>query len=139
MDRERPLPATGGASVPVPVLVVDDHTSFRAVVGALVALTPGFRVAGETATGEDAVVAARVLGTPLVLMDIGLPGISGIEATRQILAADPRVVVVLLSTYTEGDLPADAWTCGAARYVHKEQMTPAVLAEVWAESSTRWG
>jgi DNA-binding NarL/FixJ family response regulator len=63
----------------------------------------------------------------VVLMDIDLPGISGIEATRRILAAGPGTTVVLLSAYAVDDLPADATDCGAAAYIHKEDLTPARL------------
>ena len=64
----------------------------------------------------------------LVLMDINLPGINGIEATRRITAAHPEAVVMLLSTYRAADLPTDAGTCGAAAYVHKEEFGPAASA-----------
>ena len=67
----------------------------------------------------------------LVLMDINLPGINGIEATRQIRAAHPEVAVILLSTYSEADLPADARDCGALAYVHKEDFGPALVRELW--------
>jgi two-component system invasion response regulator UvrY len=60
-------------------------------------------------------------------MDISLPGISGIEATRRILATEPGTTVVLLSTYAVDDLPADATECGVAAYLHKEDLTPARL------------
>jgi DNA-binding NarL/FixJ family response regulator len=63
-------------------------------------------------------------------MDINLPGISGIEATRQITARWPQVRVILLSTYAADDLPADALNCGAIAYVHKEDLTPRRLREV---------
>jgi DNA-binding NarL/FixJ family response regulator len=67
-------------------------------------------------------------------MDINLPGISGIEATRQIVDASPHTRVVLLSTYQRADLPVDALSCGAVAYVHKEDLTPRVLRDV-AEAS----
>ena len=67
---------------------------------------------------------ADALQPGLVLMDINLPGINGIEATRRITAAHPDAVVVLLSTYQAADLPADAGSCGAATYVHKEELGP---------------
>jgi DNA-binding NarL/FixJ family response regulator len=60
-------------------------------------------------------------------MDINLPGISGIKATSLITTADPGTVVILLSTYAASDLPAEAATCGALRYVHKEDLEPTVL------------
>ena len=63
----------------------------------------------------------------LVLMDINMPGINGIEATRQIVAAKPETVVFLCSTYQLGDLPADAATSGARAYVNKEELGPDVL------------
>lgn len=122
---------SGRSGTEVAVLVVDDHAPFRAVARTVVGLAPGFRCVGEVATGDDAVVAAPLLGAQLVLMDINLPGINGIEATRRIRAADERAVVVLLSTYTESDLPGDARTCGATAYVHKEEMSPALLRRVW--------
>jgi two-component system, NarL family, invasion response regulator UvrY len=75
---------------------------------------------------------ADTLAPGLVLMDINLPGINGIEATRRITAAHPDAVVMLLSTYQAADLPADASSSGAAEYVHKEEFGPAVVRDVWA-------
>lgn len=116
----------------VRVLIVDDQPPFRAVARTVVGLAPGFDVVAEAETGEEAVALAHAEAPALVLMDINLPGISGIEATRQITAAHPEAVVVLLSTYDAESLPEDAATCGAARYVHKEDLSPGLLAEVWA-------
>jgi DNA-binding NarL/FixJ family response regulator len=79
------------------------------------------------------VTLAAELRPGLVLMDINLPGINGIEATRQIKAAHPDAIVMLLSTYQAADLPADAKDCGAAAYVHKEDFGPTIVREVWAE------
>lgn len=123
----------------VGVLIVDDQPPFRSVARTVVALAPGFEVAGEAASGEESVEAAAELDAKIVLMDINLPGINGIEATRRILSQRPETVVILLSTYTEADLPADARTCGAARYLHKEDLSPAVIREVWDEVRTRRG
>jgi DNA-binding NarL/FixJ family response regulator len=112
----------------VGVLVVDDQPTFRAVARTLVGLTPGLRVAGEAESGEQAVELAASLRPPVVLMDINLPGISGIEATKQICAADPTVTVILMSTYAAADLPADAMESGAAGYLRKEDLTPTALS-----------
>jgi DNA-binding NarL/FixJ family response regulator len=114
----------------VGVLIVDDQPPFRAVARTLVSLLKGWHVVGEVATGEDAVLAVGATSPGIVLMDINLPGISGIEATRQITEAFPSVRVVLLSTYQADDLPADALSCGAAAYVRKEDLTPKVLREI---------
>jgi DNA-binding NarL/FixJ family response regulator len=117
---------------PVPVLIVDDQAPFRRAARAVVTATPGFEVVGEAESGEEAVALADQLSPGLVLMDINLPGINGIEATRRITAAHPGAVVMLLSTYQAGDLPSDASSSGAAQYVHKEDFGPAVVREVWA-------
>jgi len=114
----------------VDVLIVDDQPPFRAVARTLVSLIAGWRVVAEVASGEDAVAAAAGSAPSVVLMDINLPGINGIEATRQIIAARPGVRVVLLSTYAADDLPADATDCGAAAYIRKEDLTPARLRDV---------
>jgi two-component system, NarL family, invasion response regulator UvrY len=118
---------------PVPVLIVDDQAFFRSAARAVLAVTPGFAAVGEACSGEEAVTRVDELEPELVLMDIHLPGISGIEATRQIRAAHPEVVVLLLSTYKAEDLPADARNCGALAYLNKEDFQPEVLEQIWAE------
>jgi two-component system invasion response regulator UvrY len=116
---------------PIKVLIVDDQPPFRAVARTVVGLTMGFEVVGEATTGEDAVTLAADLAPDLVLMDINLPGINGIEATRQIVNAHPDTAVILLSTYRAEDLPGDARTCGALGYVHKEDLGPDTVRERW--------
>jgi DNA-binding NarL/FixJ family response regulator len=116
---------------PVLVLIVDDQAPFRRAARAVVTATPGFEVVGEAVSGEEAVEMVDALSPGLVLMDINLPGINGIEATRRITAAHPGTVVMLLSTYQAGDLPADAGSSGAAQYVHKEEFGPNVVRDVW--------
>jgi DNA-binding NarL/FixJ family response regulator len=119
----------------VPVMIVDDQAPFRDVARTVVAVTPGFEVVAEAATGEEAVAQARTRRPALVLMDINLPGINGIEATRRILARSPETVVVLVSSYEARALPAGAEGCGAVRYVHKEDVSPSVLADVWCRAA----
>jgi two-component system, NarL family, invasion response regulator UvrY len=116
----------------VSVLIVDDQAPFRAAARSVVRATSGFFVAGEASSGEEAVEQASSLEPDLVLMDINMEGIGGIEATRRIYAGHPDARVVLLSTYDAQDLPADARTCGAVAYVHKERFDPDVLVGVWA-------
>jgi len=121
------------ADTPVSVLIVDDQAPFRSAARAVVAMTPGFEVAAEAATGEEALALVESAPPDLVLMDINMPGINGIEAARQITAAHPRTAVILLSTYAADELPADARTCGAATYVNKEEFGPDVLRHLWSE------
>ncbi len=116
----------------VSVLIVDDQAPFRRAAAAVVKVTGGFDVVGEAASGEEAVELAAALAPQLVLMDINMGGINGIEATRRITSASPGVVVVLLSTYQADDLPADAATSGAVAYVNKEEFGPQVLQDAWA-------
>jgi two-component system, NarL family, invasion response regulator UvrY len=118
---------------PVSVLIVDDQAFFRSAARAVLAVTPGFTAVGDVDSGEAAVTRVAELHPGLVLMDIHLPGISGIEATRRIVAAHPGTAVLLLSTYRAEDLPADARDCGAIAYLHKEDFEPEVLERIWVE------
>jgi len=123
----------------VRVLIVDDQDPFRAVARMVVDLTDGFEVVGEAATGEDSVISARVLKPDLILMDMNLPGISGLEATAQILAELAPPVVLVLSTYEPEEYAPRAVEAGAAAYIPKSVFDPAVLAAAWeaARSGTR--
>ena len=131
-----PPEGDNGPVADVPVLIVDDQAPFRRAARAVVTATPGFEVVGEAESGEEAVEMADAMSPGLVLMDINLPGINGIEATRRITAAHPGAVVMLLSTYQAGDLPADADSCGAAAYVHKEDFGPALVRELWDRNNS---
>jgi len=115
----------------VSVLIVDDQRPFRSVARKVVQMVPGFAVVGEAGSGEEAVAAVDRWHPDLVLMDVHLPGISGIEATRRVLASSGSTRVVLLSTYPEADLPADARTCGAHAYLHKGDLTAELLRRLW--------
>jgi two-component system invasion response regulator UvrY len=115
----------------VPVWVVDDQASFRLATAATVAATKDFVMAGECETGESAIELLRDGGAGIVLMDIHMPGMGGIEATRRIRAAHPDLMVLLMSTYDVEDLPAEAADCGAAAYLHKEHLSPDVLTRLW--------
>ena len=118
----------------VRVLVVDDHDSFRRVAAAVVEETGGFIVAGSVATGEESLVAAAAVEPDLVLMDINLPGMDGLEATRWLRSSANPPVVILLSTYDEDDF-GQARDCGAAAYVAKSAFGTERLAAVWASAS----
>lgn len=131
---EDEMNATDRPTKTVTVLIVDDQLPFRAVARTVIGLTAGFTVAAEAESGEDAVHAADAEAPDLVLMDINLPGINGIEATRRIRAAHPGTQVILLSTYSESDLPADAHAVGALAYVHKEDFGPGIVRELWARA-----
>jgi DNA-binding NarL/FixJ family response regulator len=117
------------------VLIVDDQEPFRMAARMVVEATEGFDVVGESETGEAAVDMARDLNPDLVLMDVNLPGINGLEATRQILReaerGTDRVVILLLSTYEEAEYAPRAAECGAAAYIPKSSFGPDRLADAW--------
>jgi len=125
---------TNGA---VSVLVVDDQAPFRAAARLVVRATKGFEVVGEARSGEEALDAVERLKPGLVLMDINMDGISGIEASRRIRDEHPETRVILLSTYDEEDLPGDARTCGAIAYIHKESFGPDILENTWSAAAAR--
>ena len=116
----------------VKVLIVDDQAPFRAAARAVVEATDGFQVVGESETGEDSVEASQMLHPDLVLMDVNLPGINGLEATRRIREnSNGTVVVLLLSTYEEAEYAPRAAECGAATYISKSKFEPDRLVSAW--------
>ncbi len=115
----------------VSVLVVDDQAPFRTAARLVVRSTTGFEVVGEAKSGEEALDQVALLKPNLVLMDINMEGMGGIAATRLISEEYSGTEVILLSTYDEDDLPADARTCGALAYVHKERFGPDILEQAW--------
>ncbi len=117
---------------PVRVLVVDDRAPFRTVATAVLARTPGFVCIGQAESGEEAVALAAVLHPDLVLMDVRLPGISGVNAAALVTADAPGTVVVLCSTYARSDLPFPLDAPGVAGYLNKEELRPGALRDLWA-------
>ena len=107
---------------PVRVLVVDDQRPFRVAASAVLRRTPGFELVGEASSGEEAVDQVAALAPDLVLMDITMPGMGGIAATRAITAAP------------EADLPSDALHSGAAGYIGKDALAADLLTRLWGEA-----
>jgi DNA-binding NarL/FixJ family response regulator len=122
--------------VAIRVLIVDDQEPFRLAARMVVEATDDFEVVGEVETGEESVDAAHELDPDLVLMDVNLPGIDGLEATRRILKGSARVVILLLSTYEEAEYAPRAAECGASAYIPKSSFSPDRLTEAWAEART---
>jgi len=123
-------------SAPLPVLVVDDQAPFRSAMKAVLRRTNEFELVGEAANGLEAVALADELNPALVLMDINMPEMNGIEATRLLVSKHPDVVVILCSTYEAGDLPSDVATSGARAYLNKEHLGADTLRRLWAERDT---
>jgi DNA-binding NarL/FixJ family response regulator len=113
------------------VLAVDDQASFRAVLRRVVDQTLSLAVVGEADSGESAVELAQTLAPDLVLMDVRMPGIGGIAATRRIKEFRPATVVVLVSTAHPEQLVEAAAECSADVTVSKSDLRPSVLDEIW--------
>jgi DNA-binding NarL/FixJ family response regulator len=128
-----------GMTGPRTVLVVDDQSPFRFAAKAVLRRLDGFELAGEAASGAEAIDLVEQLHPELVLMDINMPGMNGIEAARQIAAAHPEVVVFLCSTYDIGDLPPNAAASGARGYLNKEQFGADALRRLWQDRDSGAG
>lgn len=110
------------------VLVADDHPVVREGLRTFLGTQPDIEVVGEATDGEEAVTRATELGPHVVLMDLQMPGIDGIEATRRVVAANPEVRVIVLTSFTDDDRVVRAIRAGAAGYLLKD-VQPTDLAE----------
>ena len=118
-------------SNPRSVLVVDDQAPFRLAARAVLRRLDGFEFAGEASSGSEAIELVNALHPALVLMDIHMPEMNGIEATRRIVSVHPEVSVILCSTHDPNDLPAEATVSGAIAYVSKEHLGADTIRELW--------
>jgi DNA-binding NarL/FixJ family response regulator len=125
-----------GAST-ITILVVEDSRPFRSFITSFLREQPGWGLVGEVSDGVAAVVAAQTLRPTLVLMDIGLPTLNGLEAARQIRQIVPTTKVVFLTQETDSDVAKEAFNVGACGYVLKQQagteLLPALAAALQGE------
>jgi DNA-binding NarL/FixJ family response regulator len=115
----------------VRVLLVDDQAAFLRAMFSVVQETPGFVVVGEALSGEESILVAARTVPELVLMDVNLPGIDGVQATRLLRAGHAPPVVVLLSTYDEDAGEQFVAESGAAAYITKSAFGTDRLLDVW--------
>lgn len=104
---------------PIHVLIVDDHAPFRAGLRALLNSVPEMEVAGEAANGDDAIHEVAKLQPDVILMDIQMPGMNGIEATRAIYQSSPHIGVIVLTMFEDDDSVFAAMRAGARGYLLK--------------------
>jgi DNA-binding NarL/FixJ family response regulator len=120
---------------PFTVLVVDDHAPFRAAARALLEATPGCVSIACVGSGEEALEIATTLRPDLILLDVNMPGLGGIETSRRLAASWPGIVVVLVSANDDPELTTAPGSCGAASFLPKERLRPSVIAALWNEHS----
>jgi DNA-binding NarL/FixJ family response regulator len=101
------------------VLVADDHPAFRRGMRAILGAEAGIELVGEATDGEEAVGLARELGPDVILMNLNMPGVTGIEATRRVLEANPKVAILILTMFEDDDSVLAAMRAGAHGYVLK--------------------
>ncbi len=117
------------------ILLVDDHASFRSGLRALLETADGLAVAGEAGTGDEAVEQAVALQPDVVLMDLNMPGMDGLEATRRIVDVAPHVAVLVVTMYDDDDSVFDAVRAGARGYLLKGAQRAEILRAVRAVAS----
>jgi DNA-binding NarL/FixJ family response regulator len=117
------------------VLVVDDHTLFRDGLSAILQNVPDMALVGEAATGRAAVAQAATLAPDVILMDISMPGLNGIEATQQVLSAKPDTGIIMLTMLEDNDSLFAAMCAGARGYILKGADKAEVLKTIRAVAS----
>ncbi len=103
----------------IKVLLVDDHELVRMGIKRLLQDVPGIKVVGEAATGEDAVLMSKELASDVVIMDVNMPGIGGLEATRKMVRHNPDIKVLALTIYEDEPYPSRLLQAGASGYITK--------------------
>jgi DNA-binding NarL/FixJ family response regulator len=114
-------------------MTVDDHAVFRDAAREVIEATAGFEHVGEATSGEQALALAEELDPDLVLIDVRMSGIDGLETARRLRLSRPGATTVLISTGDAESLPGGFATCGAAAFVRKHDFGPSLLQKLWAE------
>ncbi|KAA6051509.1 UvrY/SirA/GacA family response regulator transcription factor [Pantoea sp. Bo_7] len=116
----------------ISLLLVDDHELVRAGIRRILEDIKGLVIAGEAACGEDAVKWCRQHTVNVVLMDMNMPGIGGLEATRKIVRYNPDIRIIMLTIHTENPLPARVMQAGASGYLSKGAAPQEVVSAIRA-------
>lgn len=120
------------AERPIRLMIAEDQAMIRKALSALLSLEPDIDVVGAAADGEQAVAAARAYAPDVILMDLKMPRMDGIAATRAILAQAPETRVIMLTTFDSDKLVFEAIAAGAQSYLLKEAEESEILAAVRA-------
>ena len=117
------------------VLIADDHPLFRHGIRALLESTPEFEVCAEATNGEEVIARADELHPDVILMDIHMPGVNGIEATRRILSANPGIYILIVTMFEDDSSVFTAMRAGARGYVLKDAQKQDLLLAIRAVGS----
>ena len=117
------------------VFLCDDHAIVRQGIRALLTTEPGLEVVGEAADGEEGIHAALDLRPDVVLMDVQMPGIDGLEATRRIMEQETPPRVLVMSTHESGSYEEPALAAGAIAFIPKSEFSMDALEESWAAAT----
>jgi two-component system, NarL family, invasion response regulator UvrY len=120
----------------VGVLTVDDQAVFRAAAREVIDATPGFEALGEAASAEEALRLLESVDPSLVLVDVRMPGMDGVEAAQRIKALRPSAVVVLVSMEEPVEGATEAPASGAVAFVPKQKFGPGTLRQIWKVHGT---
>lgn len=123
------------AAEPLRVMVVDDHDLFRSGLRRLLDAEPGLQVVADESRGDEAVRRAAELRPDVVVMDIGMPGMSGIDATRALLDASPDSAVLMLTISESEDDVLNSVLAGASGYLTKDATLPQIVSAIRATSA----
>ena len=119
---------------PIRILIADDHPLFRDGLRALLESVPDMQVIGEAATGDEALTQAHVLQPDVILMDLKMPGMNGIEATRRILHTSPHIRILFVTMFEDDDFVFAAIRAGARGYLLKGAVQEETLRAIHAVS-----
>lgn len=117
------------------ILIVDDHALFRSGMTGLLRTTPDMQVVGAAVDGNEAIAMAATLQPDLILMDLHMPGMSGIEATRRILQASPNIRVLVVTMFEDEHSVSMALRAGAHGYMLKDADEDELLRAIRAAGS----
>lgn len=117
----------------VRVVVVDDSAAARSAIEDAVVQAHGFELVASASSGQEALAIVSEVEPDLVLLDIRMPGLDGLETTRLLRARGTRTCIVLVSALDQMDLPVGLEWCGADAFLHKGEVSPNRLGALWRE------
>ena len=117
---------------PLRILIADDHPLFRHGIREFLNLAPALEVVGEATSGEDAIAQAESVHPDVILMDVNMPGVNGVEATRRILHSSPHIRVLIVTMFEDDATVFAAMRAGARGYILKDSEKENILRAIQA-------